>query len=604
MNRRKIIGVIGEANIHGDEEKEQIAFEIGKLLMDNGFIIATGGMGGVMETASRGARSSSKYREGSIIGVKPDYNDESHTQYLDIVIPTGMGIARNVILTSMCDAVIAIGGRSGTLSEIALSWQMGKLIIAMDVEGWSRDLKSLRIDNRREDEVFSASTPEEAMDIIRDKIDNYPLKYSGVQRARIGNKAACKIIKDNYTTDGDIEFIGKGSEGYVYHDNSRVYKVIDNDHPVINQYWRLKALSEDIRKDKKDYLLKFDVDLIGDYIVINYDHFPSRPYKGGHLRDLRYMAKELKRTGWLITDFQPKNIRLKIKNDKPVIVDIGHSFEPYSEDLFRKMCRRMFVSSVIGHMDDIKKYLSETNDSEEFSGLKELGYDHEKLKKEFNEFFNKVSTIEKKDVLNPLISILVSSLENVETIFDYGSGKGDMSSMLKEIGYKVTAYDIDENMYERYKEKYYKNIPFVDKNKLINEKIKFDLVLCSLVFCHPLGEKRNEIIDEIMKDIKLLSGRYALIAICNPLYSNRKESDLQQRIIPDDFSYEKENKILKKIKITGSEREDYHRPVSFYIDIFKENKMKLLRIDQTTDSCSYEKGVMQSDFMTFLLEVN
>ena len=146
MSRKKVVGVIGDANLQGDEKKEKISFELGKLLIDHDFTLANGGMGGVMESASKGAKSSSKYQYGSIIGVIPDYNDSKCNDFLDIVIPTGMGLARNVILTSMCDAVISIGGGSGTLSEIALAWQMGKLVIAIDAGGWSTNLKSARID--------------------------------------------------------------------------------------------------------------------------------------------------------------------------------------------------------------------------------------------------------------------------------------------------------------------------------------------------------------------------------------------------------------------------------------------------------------------------
>ena len=59
MNKKRVIGIIGDANLNGDEIKEKISFDIGKLLIDNGFIVANGGMGGVMESASKGARSCS-----------------------------------------------------------------------------------------------------------------------------------------------------------------------------------------------------------------------------------------------------------------------------------------------------------------------------------------------------------------------------------------------------------------------------------------------------------------------------------------------------------------------------------------------------------------
>ena len=98
--KKNIIAVIGDANIEDDTKKQEVSFELGKLIIDNGFILATGGLGGVMEYASRGARASEKYNEYSIIGVLPNYTTEYANQYVDIAIPTGFGLARNFILIS------------------------------------------------------------------------------------------------------------------------------------------------------------------------------------------------------------------------------------------------------------------------------------------------------------------------------------------------------------------------------------------------------------------------------------------------------------------------------------------------------------------------
>jgi uncharacterized protein (TIGR00725 family) len=98
-----IIAVIGNANIENDIEKQQVSFELGKLIIDNGFVLATGGLGGVMEYASKGAKTSEKYAENSIIGVLPDYNSDNANKYIDIAIPTGFGLARNLMLISMAN---------------------------------------------------------------------------------------------------------------------------------------------------------------------------------------------------------------------------------------------------------------------------------------------------------------------------------------------------------------------------------------------------------------------------------------------------------------------------------------------------------------------
>jgi len=72
----------------------------------------------------------------------------------------------------MCDAIIAIGGGSGTLSEIALAWQMNKMIIAIDFDGWSGNLKSMRLDKRRLDMIFEAENAQNAVEILNSNIEN------------------------------------------------------------------------------------------------------------------------------------------------------------------------------------------------------------------------------------------------------------------------------------------------------------------------------------------------------------------------------------------------------------------------------------------------
>jgi uncharacterized protein (TIGR00725 family) len=94
----------------------------------------TGGLGGVMEAASRGARKGG----GTTIGLLPGADRSAANRYVDIAIPTGLGEARNALVVRAADAVIAIGGAYGTLSEIALALKGGKRVVGLgtwDIEG-------------------------------------------------------------------------------------------------------------------------------------------------------------------------------------------------------------------------------------------------------------------------------------------------------------------------------------------------------------------------------------------------------------------------------------------------------------------------------------
>lgn len=121
----KTIGVIGAG--HADKEVLSFAEELGKLIAKNGFILITGGLGGVMEAASRGA-----YLEGGItVGILPTLDKKDANPYIKIPIPTGMGEMRNALVVRASDVLIAVSGEYGTLSEIALALKTGKRVIGI-----------------------------------------------------------------------------------------------------------------------------------------------------------------------------------------------------------------------------------------------------------------------------------------------------------------------------------------------------------------------------------------------------------------------------------------------------------------------------------------
>lgn len=142
----------------------ELAREIGRLAVETGFRVITGGLGGVMEAASRGAHEAANYREGDTIGILPGTRAVEANRWVDIVLPTGLGISRNVVVVSTADVVVAVGGRSGTLSEIALAWQLGRPIVALDaVEGWAATLGGSSLDDRVRGQIQRVSTASEAV---------------------------------------------------------------------------------------------------------------------------------------------------------------------------------------------------------------------------------------------------------------------------------------------------------------------------------------------------------------------------------------------------------------------------------------------------------
>ena len=143
IRKRTRIAVIG-----GSRAGRQVldtALEVGRLIARSGAVVVCGGLGGVMEAASRGAREEG----GLVIGILPGGSGADANPWVDIPITTGLGYTRNSLVVMNADAVIAVDGEYGTLSEIAYGLIHGKKVVGLGT--W--EVKG----------VTAASTPEEAV---------------------------------------------------------------------------------------------------------------------------------------------------------------------------------------------------------------------------------------------------------------------------------------------------------------------------------------------------------------------------------------------------------------------------------------------------------
>jgi uncharacterized protein (TIGR00725 family) len=112
-------------------EHEARAEEVGRLLAERGCTVVTGGRGEVMAAAARGAKSAG----GTTIGILPGETREGMNEWIDHAVVTGIGHARNLAVVASGDAVIAVGGRWGTLAEIAFARVLGRPVISL-FPGW------------------------------------------------------------------------------------------------------------------------------------------------------------------------------------------------------------------------------------------------------------------------------------------------------------------------------------------------------------------------------------------------------------------------------------------------------------------------------------
>ena len=161
MNKKKIVAVIGGRQPSPEEAK--LAEQVGRELARRGAILVCGGLGGVMEAACKGASSEG----GMTIGVLPGDSRQAANPYVQIPIVTGMGNARNVAVVKSAQAVIAIGGSYGTLSEIGHALQSGIPVIGLNTWSLSRN-------GRQDDAIIPAQSPTEAVNKALDLAADEP----------------------------------------------------------------------------------------------------------------------------------------------------------------------------------------------------------------------------------------------------------------------------------------------------------------------------------------------------------------------------------------------------------------------------------------------
>jgi uncharacterized protein (TIGR00725 family) len=151
VSQEMIIGVIGNSSCSPEEAK--LAESIGELLAQRGATIVCGGLGGVMEAVCRGAKS----KGGVTVGILPGENSSMANPWVDIPVVTGIGEARNVAVVKSAQAVIAIGGGYGTLSEIAFALKSSIPVIGLNTWSLSRN-------GQAEDSIIRVQSATEAVD--------------------------------------------------------------------------------------------------------------------------------------------------------------------------------------------------------------------------------------------------------------------------------------------------------------------------------------------------------------------------------------------------------------------------------------------------------
>ncbi len=167
MPKRIQILIIGNNENGSNPELEKIAYETGSEVAKAGAILVTGGLGGVMNAACHGAKDAG----GITLGIIPQNDPSFANEYCDIVIPSGIGLARDFLTALSGDGVIIIGGGSGTLSEACAAYMHRRPIVAIkSTGGVAEKYADQYLDHRQNLKVIGVTNPKEAVKTIMREI--------------------------------------------------------------------------------------------------------------------------------------------------------------------------------------------------------------------------------------------------------------------------------------------------------------------------------------------------------------------------------------------------------------------------------------------------
>jgi len=165
--KKKQILVIGNNEDSSNPALEKIAYDTGMEVAKSGSVLVTGGLGGVMRAACNGAKDAG----GLTVGIIPQNDPSFANEFCDIVIPSGLGLARDFVNALSADGVIIIGGGSGTLSETCAAYMYKKPMVAIRNTGGAADrFIDGYVDHRKNVKIIGVDSPKDAVTKILELI--------------------------------------------------------------------------------------------------------------------------------------------------------------------------------------------------------------------------------------------------------------------------------------------------------------------------------------------------------------------------------------------------------------------------------------------------
>ena len=351
----------------------------------------------------------------------------------------------------------------------------------------------------------------------------------------------------------EFKFLGGGGEGVVLRKgDSAIYKVFYKKQDFT-------LLKEKLHHfEKCEQLFRFHPIEMHDYSVITYKQKGViSEYEGGHTKEIVSLLRFLKEESLIITNIKKDNFILL--DGKLKYIDYGKSFAKFTDNAFRQEIKRAY---------EMLRYPNlSINDFTELIEKDYMGVNNDHL---FGiEDFKKLLLKREKEAIHDGTIVQKVRKYKPKTILDYGAGKCKILNQLKN-EMDCYAFDID---LETLKTRASEEITVIKRIEDFHKQV--DLIISNLVLCNVSEECANEILTNIASHLK--KGSHAIISICDPFFDSIDNSELRTSgyhgKYEDNFFYTKEGLYGPK--------GDYHRPLSYYENLFKKHGFEISEIIET-----------------------
>jgi SAM-dependent methyltransferase len=348
--------------------------------------------------------------------------------------------------------------------------------------------------------------------------------------------------------------LGAGQEDLVFSDGQYVYKYFLS---AVNHFspGMLEFIKEKLSPIKQIKHITSVEKIVkkGNELVTVSRFIDGNDYNGGYLYELLELLRECKQNGFVLTNLWPSNI--KVGPQGLVYVDIGRSIVPYNDQLFHEMCKRAYLTYRWYFNPNLKKILT-------------LSLSNEKIPELFG-FKWFLDAVEEIDIYNQMNQLLIETClkDGSKKIFDYGCGTGSIADELARLGASVSCFDVDHSQFNKRKhETLVKIVTKEELCRLLESGESFDVALCNIVMCIVEDEKE---IKKIVGNLRQLVGEKGrvIVGICSPFFLGASNTPSQNLYDADESRYNEHFRFMIKVKTTGRIREEWHRPLDWFIHV-------------------------------------